>query len=157
MRTLFVCMVSLALSFAFVACDGASDKEPHKGDGGPDQSSSRPKKDYSKVQMTADKTCKVEYSLSDKAEWPPKNKNFTLNVTVLDKDGKAEGEFDIKVNADMPEHGHGMNTTPKVERTGKNTFQVSGMLMHMRGWWEIYVEVTKGCGPSKATFNTFIE
>lgn len=147
-----IMLILFALCFGSMAITGC---DPGKTD--PNQNSSRPDKDYAKTQMSTDKTCKVTYSFDQDAEWPPKNETFKMVINVADKDGKTDGEFEIKVDADMPEHGHGMNVVPEVKSMGKGKFEITGMLFHMRGWWEIYVDVTKGCGPSKATFNTFVE
>lgn len=140
-----------------VACTGGPDTEKTNSDAGPQTQSSRPDKDYNKTQMSEDGNCKVSYKFPEDAEWPPSNELFTFTVEVATKDGKTDEDFEIKVGGDMPEHGHGLNTAPTVKKMGSNTFQVSGMLFHMRGWWQIYVDVTKGCGPSRATFNTFVE
>lgn len=154
----------LCVCVGFVGCQPTPSGE-HNHDGGhhqvtPDTSSSRPNKDYKKIQMTSDDSCEVEFKFGSDEEWPPKGDHFNIIVTVKTKDGSVDKDFAIEVDADMPEHGHGMNSVAKVatmENT-KNQFKVDGMLFHMRGWWEIYVKVTKGCGAgSKATFNTFVE
>lgn len=74
----------------------------------------------------------------------PLNQQFSLEVRVLQSRERPTLVSDIvvAVDADMPEHGHGMNTTPKVNASPDGRYAVSGMLFHMAGDWEIYVDVT---------------
>ena len=48
---------------------------------------------------------------------------------------------DLSVDADMPEHLHGMNRVPKVARQADGSFLVEGMLFHMPGRWDLYFDV----------------
>ncbi len=68
----------------------------------------------------------------------PLNKFFNLEVTISDLPVDA-----VAVDADMPEHGHGMVTTPKVHPMAPGRWLVQGMLFHMPGSWEIYVDVLR--------------
>lgn len=47
----------------------------------------------------------------------------------------------LSVDADMPEHLHGMNRVPKVSRQADGSFLVEGMLFHMPGRWDLYFDV----------------
>ena len=49
----------------------------------------------------------------------------------------------VSVDADMPSHGHGMITEPVVTKIDANHYQVDGMMLHMPGYWEIYIDVTR--------------
>ena len=45
------------------------------------------------------------------------------------------------VDADMPAHGHGINTTPVFEKLENGHYRIDGMLLHMPGAWEIYFDL----------------
>ena len=47
----------------------------------------------------------------------------------------------IQFDAAMPEHGHGMNYVPTIERVSNNQFEVKRIRLHMAGFWEIYLDV----------------
>jgi hypothetical protein len=47
----------------------------------------------------------------------------------------------ILVDAGMPHHGHGMNVRPELEHRPDGTWIARGMLMHMPGRWQVYVDV----------------
>jgi hypothetical protein len=68
----------------------------------------------------------------------PLNEIFSFEVELVD--GPAES---VSVNADMPAHGHGMITEPVVIKIDETHYRVDGMMLHMPGYWEIYVEVSR--------------
>ena len=41
----------------------------------------------------------------------------------------------------MPEHGHGMLRMPRVVTREDGSYRVEGMLLHMRGHWQLRFEV----------------
>lgn len=95
----------------------------------------------------------------------PLNELFTMQVEVYESD-KMEAPVDgaeIAVDAQMPTHGHGMNTEPMVTKvegeTGK--FSVDGMKFHMPGdlqnKWAMTVEVTKDQDSDTATFEIIVK
>ena len=89
----------------------------------------------------------------------PDNHSFTLDVWVRDIREGSEPRDDvaIEVDAAMPEHGHGMNRLPRVAVEEDGRFRVSGMLFHMTGNWELYVDVTRGAVTERAQFRVFLE
>lgn len=76
----------------------------------------------------------------------PENEEFALSVWVFDPARPDEplGDVALAADAGMPEHGHGMNRVPRVARRADGGFQVEGMLFHMGGSWELYLDVTRG-------------
>ena len=68
----------------------------------------------------------------------PLNEIFSFEIELVD--GPAEN---VSVDADMPSHGHGMITEPVVTKIDATHYQVDGMMLHMPGYWEIYLEVTR--------------
>jgi DNA-binding beta-propeller fold protein YncE len=73
------------------------------------------------------------------------NKTFDMNVRVLSKDTRKPSEgVRLSVSAVMPAHYHGMNVKPVVTSVGPGLWQVSGMLLHMPGFWEINFDLDNG-------------
>ena len=62
---------------------------------------------------------------------------FSILVTVCDETAVHQ----LRVDAIMPAHQHGMNYTPKVTALGGGAFRVDDMLFHMPGLWELRVDV----------------
>ena len=63
----------------------------------------------------------------------------------------------ITVDADMPDHRHGMNTTPRVERIGPGRYRAEGLQFHMPGYWEIYIDITRGGVTERAALPVELE
>lgn len=67
---------------------------------------------------------------------------FSVLITVCDSDVT---DMTIKLNASMPAHGHGMNYEPEhsvIEHTESHLkVQVDGLVLHMPGSWEWFVEL----------------
>jgi len=70
----------------------------------------------------------------------PFNEHFELTVEI---EGWQPG-VSLALDFVMPSHGHGMTTTPGVEHLGEGLFSVVGLLLHMTGAWELYVDLTEG-------------
>jgi tripartite motif-containing protein 71 len=75
----------------------------------------------------------------------PLSEPFDLDVRILTNDDLASpiSDVSLRVDARMPAHGHGMNTLPEVTKTGNGRFNVTGLLFHMPGHWELYLDVTR--------------
>lgn len=89
----------------------------------------------------------------------PDNEAFELRVWVARADAPSElaREVRLAVDASMPEHGHGMNRTPKITREPSGEFLVQGMLFHMTGRWELYFDVTSGALTERAQVDVVLE
>lgn len=59
----------------------------------------------------------------------------------------------ILFDAIMPEHGHGMDYKPSVERVGSGHYKVSGIRLHMRGNWQVHVDIVSGNQTERAQFD----
>jgi hypothetical protein len=70
----------------------------------------------------------------------------SLDAWVFGADDPAKPRADVSlaVDAAMPQHGHGMNRVPRIEKIGDGTFRVDGLFFHMPGKWEIYFDVARG-------------
>jgi hypothetical protein len=65
---------------------------------------------------------------------------FLVDVTACVPSGAAPIE-DIRVEARMPAHGHGMNYRPTGTRIGPQRFRFAGLMLHMPGHWEFTFDV----------------
>jgi len=72
-----------------------------------------------------------------------RNENFEMDVT-LRRDGEALPGLRLSVRGWMPDHGHGLVRAPVVTDLGDGHFRVEGMLLHMRGLWQLFFDVTDG-------------
>ncbi len=84
------------------------------------------------------------------------NKHFSLSV-ILTPDAGASVPTSVSVNADMPGHGHGMNTAPETIHEEGQRYRADGMLFHMAGDWSIMVEITAGAKIERAFFPITVE
>ena len=50
----------------------------------------------------------------------------------------------VAVDAQMPEHRHGMNYRTKIIPKGNGRYRVEGLLFHMPGRWELNFDVRSG-------------
>lgn len=73
----------------------------------------------------------------------PRNEDFELEVWVL-RDGAPIGEAILEVGGWMPDHGHGMLRKTRTVRNEDGSFRVEGMLLHMRGTWQLRFDVLEG-------------
>lgn len=83
----------------------------------------------------------VEASAQSELASRPKNKDAAdLNaepaVSLPVKKLPDLKEFDIV----MPAHKHGMFVTPVIKALGYGTYQISGIKLHMMGYWEIQMQ-----------------
>jgi sugar lactone lactonase YvrE len=70
-----------------------------------------------------------------------------LEVAVFDGCAPGAGPLDkadLRVDAMMPAHAHGMNTQPRASPLGGGRFAVTGLRFHMPGLWELYFDVVRG-------------
>ncbi len=51
---------------------------------------------------------------------------------------------EVRVDAQMPEHRHGMNYRASVRSLGAQRYRADGLLFHMPGRWELIFDVRHG-------------
>lgn len=81
--------------------------------------------------------------------------SFPIEVRVsTSKDGEPLdlSPQQIAVDARMPDHGHGMLQHVEIQQLGPGHFRVNGMRLHMLGYWELTVDVTRGAWTERAQF-----
>lgn len=84
----------------------------------------------------------------------PLNELHAWTLHIESADGAPVENAVIHVNGDMPEHGHGMPTTPQVtQELGNGDYRVEGMRFQMGGWWAITFDIEAGGQRDRVTFN----
>jgi hypothetical protein len=89
----------------------------------------------------------------------PLNQLFELEIRVASVHASTLplSDLTVAVDAEMPEHRHGMNLRPVVTLVTPGRFRVQGMLFHMPGGWDIHVDVTTAVALERATFHVFVD
>lgn len=90
----------------------------------------------------------------------PFSQLFDMQVDVYETDAmdtRVDGA-EVSVDATMPAHGHGMNTTPSVSANPDGGYLVEGMKFHMKSnspdeRWDITVDISKDGTSDTATFS----
>jgi cytochrome c peroxidase len=77
----------------------------------------------------------LAYTMSELAV----SRHFTMDVGACAKSGTLPDT--LKVEAQMPEHRHGMNYRPEVKRITDGRWRVEGMMFHMPGRWQLAFEL----------------
>lgn len=64
----------------------------------------------------------------------------------------------ITVDGGMPQHGHGLPTSPQVTQAlGNGDYLVEGMKFNMPGWWVVNFHITVNGQRDTVTFNLILE
>jgi hypothetical protein len=89
----------------------------------------------------------------------PMNEVFDLVIRVSEEGGAAldSREIQLRVDAAMPEHQHGMNRRPTFRANRDGTFTAAGMLFHMPGRWELYFDILRRGITERAQFEVNLE
>lgn len=108
--------------------------------------------DFSTTRLSDKGLFRVTYT--SEADPVPLNELHTWTLHVETADGAPVENATIKVNGDMPEHGHGMPTQPRVtQELGGGDYRVEGMRFQMSGWWAMIFEITANGATDRVTFN----
>ena len=60
-------------------------------------------------------------------------------ISLCESDQPFEGS--VKVDANMPDHGHGMNYQAELKQVNNGEFIASGLYFHMPGSWQISIRL----------------
>lgn len=75
-------------------------------------------------------------------------------VTLKTPDGKPVDDASITVDGGMPEHNHGLPTSPEMtEKLGEGRYRIEGVKFSMSGWWELRFDISSAAGADSVTFN----
>jgi hypothetical protein len=78
----------------------------------------------------------------------------SMNVRLTDAHGAAVEGATITVDGGMPQHGHGLPTSPRVTAYhGDGVYQIDGVRFSMGGWWELRLAIAGPAGADTITFN----
>ncbi|WP_373047532.1 FixH family protein [Vulgatibacter sp.] len=69
---------------------------------------------------------------------PRLGERFAVETRIYDASG-APADAEVRLDATMPEHGHGMQTVPSHERVGIGTWRSEGLRFHMPGSWAFQI------------------
>ncbi len=111
--------------------------------------------DISKSKKTDKELYTVSYESNSKPI--PVNKMHRWLVRVTDKAGQPVSNAEITFTGDMPEHGHGMPTAPKViKKLDDGYYIVGGIKFNMPGWWIITISIKNRGHIDKASFQIML-
>jgi hypothetical protein len=63
----------------------------------------------------------------------------------------------FRVDAQMPEHSHGMNYRPQVTAKGDGFYVAEGLLFHMPGNWQLVFDVEQGDRTERLAIDVILE
>jgi hypothetical protein len=81
--------------------------------------------------------------------------HFSLEAIVCSRSGPPP--TNLRVDALMPEHRHGMNYRTSVAPRGDGRFLVEGLLFHMPGRWQLVFDVQSGQQTERLVKDVIVE
>jgi hypothetical protein len=85
-------------------------------------------------------------------------KHFAVDIVVCPKAGGAQPQS-LRVDAQMPEHRHGMNykaSVTVVNGEGPGRYRAEGLMFHMPGRWELLFEL-RGAATERLTAEVMLK
>ena len=77
---------------------------------------------------------------------------WTLHLDTID--GQPVDTATITMDGGMPQHGHGLPTSPRVTRAlGNGDHLIEGVKFNMGGWWVVRFAIASSAGTDTVTFN----
>lgn len=73
----------------------------------------------------------------------PVGAHFVVDFAVCPR-GKAAVPSAVRVDANMPDHRHGMNYRPVVTKVSPGMYRAEGLLFHMPGRWDLTFDIVTG-------------
>jgi hypothetical protein len=112
--------------------------------------------DYSTTRVSDKSLFKVSYTASTGAI--PVNQIHQWTLHVENAEGKPVENATIAVAGDMPQHGHGLPTQPRVTKyLGNGDYLVDGMKFQMGGWWVMDFTITANGQTDTVHFNMILK
>ena len=112
--------------------------------------------DYSTTRMSDKGVFIVSYSASTGTV--PINQMHQWTLHVETPDGQPVEAATIAVDGDMPQHGHGLPTKPRVTKyLGNGDYLVDGMKFQMGGWWLMDFTITANGEKDAVHFNMMLK
>ena len=82
--------------------------------------------------------------------------HFSLELAVCSNGGAPPPDA-VEVDAQMPEHRHGMNYKASIKPGASGRYRADGLMFHMPGRWEIIFELRAAGVTDRATHSEVIE
>jgi hypothetical protein len=82
-------------------------------------------------------------------------RHFVVEAIACAKEGAAPGA--MRVDAQMPEHRHGMNYRAKVTPQGADRWRAEGLLFHMPGRWQFVFDLERGGQRERLTYDYLLQ
>lgn len=112
--------------------------------------------DYSTTRSSDKGLFNVSYTVSSSTV--PINQIHQWTLHVEDAKGNPVDRATIAVDGDMPQHGHGLPTQPRVTKyLGNGDYLVDGMKFQMGGWWVMDFNITVNDQTDVVHFNMMLE
>jgi hypothetical protein len=112
--------------------------------------------DYSTTRSSEKELFNVSYTASTGTV--PVNQLHQWTLHIETPDGKAVEDATITVDGDMPQHGHGLPTQPRVTKNlGNGDYLVDGMKFQMGGWWLMDFTITANDESDAVHFNMMLK
>ena len=112
--------------------------------------------DYSTTRTSDQGLFQVSYTASTGTV--PINQIHQWTLHVESADGTPIEDAQITVDGDMPQHGHGLPTQPRVtQNLGNGDYLVDGLKFQMGGWWLMDFTITAGDQTDAVHFNMMLE
>lgn len=109
-------------------------------------------RDYGRIRLTEGGLYRVSIKAPDDA--PPTGKIHEWILHIEDTTGVAVDSATICVDGGMPEHGHGLPTTPEMSGPPANgDYRIEGMKFSMSGWWVVKFVIQARAGTDSVRFN----
>ena len=88
----------------------------------------------------------------------PVNEMHQWTLHVERADGTPVEDATITVDGDMPQHGHGLPTSPRVTQyLGNGDYLVEGLKFQMGGWWLVDFTITANGQTDAVHFNMMLK
>jgi YtkA-like len=91
-----------------------------------------------------------EVSVSPTPSGAVVNRLHSWQLDVRGAEGDPVPGADISVRGDMPAHGHGLPTQPRVREMGDGRYEVDGVKFQMGGAWYVEFEIAAAAGTDVA-------
>ncbi|MET0598138.1 MAG: FixH family protein [Mesorhizobium sp.] len=109
------------------------------------------------LDLSRDKTSQehlYRVALAPEAEPLRQGPMQSLVVSVSTADGRPVEDATIGIDGGMPQHGHGLPTSPAVTAyLGGGRYRMEGIKFNMAGWWELKLSISAPPGDDRVTFN----
>lgn len=112
--------------------------------------------DYSTTRVSDKSIFRVSYLSTEDTIPVNKMHQWTLHIETVD--GKPVENATIQVDGDMPQHGHGLPTSPRVTKyLGNGDYLIDGMKFQMGGWWLMDFTITADTQVDAVHFNMMLQ